>query len=60
VKVAQSLIAECNPKIKRNDLWHEKLKHVSIYALTTMENNNLVESMDLNGNYDLSFGDGCM
>jgi hypothetical protein len=59
-RVAQSLIVECNTKIKRNDLWHEKLGDVSIHALTTIDNNSLVESMDLNGNYDLSFCDGCV
>jgi len=59
-RVAQSLIIKCSTKIKKNDLWHEKLKHVFIQALTTMDNNNLVENMDLNGNYDLSFCDGCV
>ncbi len=53
VGVTQSFVVKCNTKIKKNDLWHEKLKHVSIHVLTTMDNNNLVENMDLNGNYDL-------
>jgi hypothetical protein len=55
VGVAQSFVVECSTKVKRNDLWHEKFKHVFIHALTTMDNNNLVESMDPNGNYDLNF-----
>jgi hypothetical protein len=29
-------------------------------TLTTMERNNLVEGMDLNGIHDLSFHDGCV
>ncbi len=60
VGVVQSLVVKCNTEIKRNDLWHQKLGHVYIQTLTTMEINNLVESMDFNGNRDLNFYDGCV
>ncbi len=56
VGVVQSLVVKCNAKTKRNDLWHQKLGHVYIQTLTTMEINNLVESMDFNGNHDLNGG----
>jgi hypothetical protein len=32
---------------KMNDLWHQKLEHVYMQTLITMERNNLVEGMDL-------------
>ncbi len=46
--------------IKRSDLWHKKLWYVYMQTLITMERNNLVESMDLNEDHDLSFCNGCV
>jgi hypothetical protein len=57
VKVVQSLVIECSNKIKRNDLWHQKLEYVSMQALIAMDKNNFVDGMDLNGGHDLSFYD---
>ncbi len=58
VRVVQCLITECNTNIKRSDLWHERIEHVYMQTLTTMENINLVEGMDINGDHDLIFCDG--
>jgi hypothetical protein len=33
VKVAQSLVVECSTKIKKNDLWHQRLGHVYMQTL---------------------------
>jgi hypothetical protein len=37
-----------------------KLKHVYMYILTTTDKNNLVKCMDLNGDHDLNFCNGCV
>jgi len=60
VKVVQSLVAKCSTKIKKNYLWHQRLRHVYMQTLTTMEKNNFVESMDFNNDHDLNFYDRCV
>jgi hypothetical protein len=58
--IVQCLVAKCKTKIKRSDLWHQKLGHVYIQTYLFPWLLNLVESMDLNGNHDLNFYGGCV
>jgi hypothetical protein len=52
------LVVECSIKIKRSDF--KRFKHIFMQALTTMDKNNLMEVMDLNGDHDLNLCDRCM
>jgi len=61
VGVVESLVTKRSTKIKRNGMWHQTFGQFFMHALTTLDQNNLVEGMDLNRDRDLSFCiDVCM
>jgi hypothetical protein len=57
IGVVQFLIAKCSTKFKKNDLLYQRFKYVFLQDLKNMGINNLVESMNFNGDHDLSFCD---
>jgi hypothetical protein len=56
IGVVQSLVAKCSTKFQKNDLY-QRFGHVFLQALKNMDRKNLVESMNFDGDHDLSFYD---
>ncbi len=43
IRTFKSLVVDCNIKLKKKNMWHQRNGHVSMQGLTTMSTNNLVE-----------------